>query len=123
MNLQVKLKDEHNIDAQNLYEGSHKIRCPQCQPPHNPKDRPLSITIESDNALWLCHHCNFSGSMRQNGLKSKPVEKVTQKVVNYDAGANNYLDDYFRKRSISRETYQAFNIFCKDNKWIGFPYN
>ena len=123
MNLQVKLKNEHNIDAHSLDIGSHKVKCPQCQPPHNPKDRPLSLTIENDTALWLCHHCNFSGSLRLNGYKSKPVQKVVQKVVNYDASANDFLDNYFSKRSISRETYQAFNIFCKDGKWIGFPYN
>jgi len=123
MNLQAKLKDEQNIDAFKCGEGSHKLTCPQCQPPHNPRDRPLSITIENDTALWLCHHCNFSGSIKPNGNSSPPVVKIETKSIGFDSKANTFLDDYFTNRSISRDTYQAFNIFCKDNKWIGFPFN
>lgn len=123
MNLQAELKNQHNIDISDYSIGTHKLHCPQCQPPHNPKDRPLSLTIDESSAVWLCHHCNFSGGMREGGYKKKTVSKVTTKVVNYDASANEFLDTYFRSRSISRETYQQFNIFSKDNKWIGFPYN
>ena len=123
MSLQDKLREE-NINIDNLSFGTHKVKCPQCQPPHNPKDRPLSVTVDTDSVVWFCHHCNFSGSARQNGLHYKPVMKQTnQKIIQYSPNANTFLDDYFRARNISRETYQAFNIFTKDNEWIGFPFN
>jgi len=117
MSLQANLQ-EQNINVKDWGEGTQKLNCPQCQPPHNPNDRPLSLTIEGDTALWLCHHCNFSGSVKAN-QKHQPKTNV----VNYDASANTFLDDYFKNRSISRETYQEHNIFSRDNKWIGFPYN
>ena len=122
MNLQANLQNEFNIVIRDWTEGNQKINCPQCQPPHNPNDKPLSVTIESDRVLWLCHHCNYSGScIEKNGTFKTP--KKTTEPVPFDAKANDFLDKYFANRSISRETYQAFNVFSKDKKWIGFPFN
>lgn len=123
MNLQVKLKDEHNINANNCDIGTYKLNCPQCQPPHNPKDRPLSLTIENNTALWLCHHCNFSGSVKEGGSSGNVKTKVVKKDIGFNQSSNSFLDKYFAGRSISRETYESFNIFSNDNKWIAFPYN
>ena len=75
MNLQVKLKDEHNIDAQNLDEGSHKIKCPQCQPPHDSHDTPLSVSINDDGAVWLCHHCDWTGGTGSNNYQNNYAKK------------------------------------------------
>lgn len=46
-----------------LREGNQKLKCPQCQPPHNPKDNPLSLTIKSDGFVYKCHHCDFKGGV------------------------------------------------------------
>ena len=94
MNLQANLQNEFNIVIRDWTEGNQKINCPQCQPPHNPNDKPLSVTIESDRVLWLCHHCNYSGScIEKNGTFKTP--KKTTEPVPFDAKANDFLDKYF----------------------------
>ena len=51
--------------------------------------------------------------------KTKPAPEP----ISYLAAPNAFLDKFFSKRGISRKTYEAFNIFTEDNRWIGFPYN
>ena len=124
MTLRDDLWDKYQIPSDNLREGTQKTKCPQCQPKHNPKDNPLSVTVEPAAILFNCHHCGFQGGvteMRVTGRsykRSKPPEPIS-----YLPTANAFLDDYFAKRGISRQTYQAFNVFTRDNYWIGFPYN
>ena len=118
----VKLKEEYSIDAYSLADGNHKIRCPECQPPHNSRDRPLSVTIDGDGVVFNCHHCGYKGGVRRDdvmpSLKKKSVENVP-----FDAGTSSFLDMFFKSRGIGKDTYKSFNVFSKDNDWIAFPYN
>tara|TARA_A100001391_G_scaffold196806_1_gene175995 strand:- start:793 stop:2487 length:1695 start_codon:yes stop_codon:yes gene_type:complete len=125
MLLQDKLREE-GIQT-NVHFGrddTQKIKCPKCQPPHNPKDRPLSLTTEGGTkAMWNCHHCGYSGSLDTTKMKvvSMHPNKLSYQKDNLQ---NDFLDKYFIGRSISRETYQALKIYSSnDDKWICFPYN
>lgn len=126
MHLQDKLKD-HNISLPNYTEGTHKTKCPKCQPPHNSKDRPLSVTVEADSIVWFCHHCEDSGSVFDKANNVRPLPKKEIKSadpINLEGkGASKFLDDYFIGRSISRETYEHHCVHSKDGKWINMPYN
>lgn len=127
MLLQDRLQQEGIVTNVHTMDHTEKIKCPKCQPPHNSKDRPLSLTT-SDNgtkAVWNCHHCGYSGSLNtDNAVSFRP--NLMKHSWNPDGNnlQNKFLDDYFIGRSISRETYQAFNVHSSnDEKWICFPYN
>ena len=125
MTLRDKLHDEYGIESLNLRDGSQKTKCPRCQPEHNPRDNPLSVTVESSQILFNCHHCGFQGGVTDqiNPRFKSQVSRKTPEPVTYLAAPNAFLDKYFESRGISRETYEALNIFTNDNQWIGFPYN
>ena len=114
---------ENRIKPKHYNNGTQKLKCPECQPPHNSKDRPLSLTIDAEGAVWFCHHCENKGGVKEDNIriqpkKSKPIERVA-----YNPEVNEFLDNWFKERKISRETYSAFNVFSQDEYWIGFPYN
>ena len=126
MHLQDKLQ-EHNIRLKEYTQGTHKVKCPKCQPPHNSKDRPLSVTVDSQSIVWFCHHCEDSGSVFDNATpiksKSAPIKKKVDSVALDKTKHTKFLDDYFIGRSISRQTYEHFCVHTKDNYWIDMPYN
>ena len=84
MRLEDKLSEE-GIRPRSYDSGTQKIKCPQCQPNnHNPKDNPLSLTINDIySAVWFCHHCEYKGGhdarekdfVRQITKPDKPIEK------------------------------------------------
>jgi twinkle protein len=123
MNLLDKLNNEYNIPTHRLKDGTQKTKCPECQPEHNPRDNPLSVTLEPDKILFNCHHCGFQGGVIEPSLSVIPTRRPKPEPVTYLAKPSTFLDSYFNKRGISRETYESFNIFTDDNEWIGFPYN
>jgi twinkle protein len=124
MQLQDKLYEE-GIKPKSFETGTTKIKCPKCQPPHNAKDRPLSLTIDINSAVWKCHHCDWTGGVKEDYyIKNiKPIKKKPKERFKYEAKTDDFLDKFFEGRHISRETYEAFDIFHQDNYWIGFPYN
>ena len=69
--------------------GTQKVRCPECQPPHNMNDLPLSVTISSDGYVWLCHHCGFKGGSQNKNKRffSKPekIYKIPKQIKVFDS--------------------------------------
>ena len=126
MHLQDKLL-ENGIRLKSFTEGTHKVKCPKCQPPHNSADRPLSVTVDIDNVVWFCHHCEDTGSVHDERSNVKSITPTKKKIVEPvkidNTSDTKFLDDYFINRSISRETYKHFCIHSKDKKWIAMPYN
>lgn len=114
---------ENNIQTKHLQEGTQKLKCPQCQPPHNPKDNPLSLTIKDDGVVWKCHHCEWKGG-KSTGSIYKPTIKTN--YVNPEPPKkqdinNTSMINYFKSRGISLSTLQMFKIF-EENNWFGFQY-
>ena len=68
MRLQDKLLEQYNINVMHLDYGSHKNKCPPCQPPHDSKDRPLSVEITASSLLFFCHHCEYKGGVFEEKL-------------------------------------------------------
>ena len=123
MSLLDELYDKYKIPSDRLRDGQQKTKCPECQPKHNPRDNPLSITVELHQILFHCHHCGFEGGVSEKGFQPAQVKRPPPEPISYLSNANSFLDNFFHERGISRPTYEAFNIFTDDNVWIGFPYN
>lgn len=114
-----------NIKLEHYEQGGQKTKCPVCQPPHNPKDRPLSVTIENDNAVWNCHHCGHKGTtMRGNSTNfvAKPKKVYIAPKLPTDPKRPKTLYDWFNERCISKDTVDKKSIYVEQDKWIAFPY-
>lgn len=121
-NMYEVLRDE-NIKLPHENEGNQKVKCPSCQPPHNPRDNPLSVTIENGAAVWNCHHCGFSGTTKRSGNfvaipKKEYVRPSTPKDINTPAT----LYSYFAERGISKDTVNKKGIYVAEKYWMAFPY-
>ena len=120
---------EENIKLKHQQDGTQKTKCPQCQPPHNKNDNPLTVSIsENGNSIvWYCHHCNWKGSKfnsenyAKNNWNIKKNQPKYEKPVIENKTYNDFMYDYFKKRCISKSTVNDFKIF-NDGEWIGFPY-
>ena len=111
----------------NYQQGGNKLKCPQCQGAngsHNPKDNPLSLTVKSDSAVWLCHHCGYKGTWTQSYGVYRPYE-IKKKYSRPEAQKRNVVNmatyDYFKKRGISEQTCKDFSIRYH-KMWYEFPY-
>ena len=102
--------------------GTQKVKCPQCQPPHNMSDNPLSVTINEEGTVWFCHHCDWKGSYFVNNDRMYiPKQKIYVKPNAPVINKNQNMYDYFSKRGISKETVDDFEIF-EEKGWYGFQY-
>jgi twinkle protein len=102
--------------------GTQKVKCPQCQPPHNMSDNPLSVTINEEGTVWFCHHCDWKGSYFVNNDRMYiPKQKIYVKPDTPVINKNQDMYDYFSKRGISKETVDDFEIF-EEKGWYGFQY-
>jgi len=111
--------NENAINVKHYAEGNQKVKCPQCQPPHNPRDTPLSVTIESGKVVWNCHHCEFRGGQ---GDGSNNFQKTYQTpVVPQQQSKDETMYDFFKKRGISKTTVDSMKIF-NENSWMAFQY-
>ena len=130
MNIELELRKQ-GIQPKNTDVGTQKIKCPSCQPHnHNPNDNPLALTIESyGKCVWFCHHCEFTGGLNAStGWKgetkiNRPEKIYEAPIVPLEPMKPSNMYTFFAKRSISKETVDAFNIYANNNGyWFAFPY-
>ena len=94
-----KRPEEYGIRLKTNQHGSQKIKCPECQPPHNPRDNPLTVTINDEGTVWFCHHCEWSGSYFKTGIIPFAVPK--KKYVRPERPKGSHTDvmiAYFKER-------------------------
>lgn len=118
-----KILSDNNIVLKHHQDGNQKVKCPQCQPPHNPRDNPLSVTINLDSVVWKCHHCEWAGGggtgslyqpvRRQNYVRPSPP------VVNEKPQDSFY--EYMKERGISKETCERYRV-VQEKEWCAFQY-
>ena len=111
---------DNRINLKHYGEGNQKVKCPSCQPPHNPKDNPLSVTIENNTVVWNCHHCEFRGGSGDGTNSFKPKTYQTP-VVPESKSTDNSMYKFFGDRGISKSTVDSMKIF-NENSWIAFQY-
>jgi twinkle protein len=113
--------------------GDYRTKCPQCSPTRRKKHDPcLSVTVTHDSILWMCHHCEWNGGVKENTnlpirqprvFKEETVELAPPIPIvsnaNHDLsqGSIAWLDN----RKISQATAETFKLFTKDQK-LCFPY-
>ena len=118
-----KKPEEEGIRLRKFEHGTQKTKCPKCQPhDHNPADNPLSVTINEEGTVWLCHHCDWRGSYFNNSDKMyRPKKKEYVKPEPPKENVNEKMYKYFEKRKISKKTVDFFKVF-EENGWYGLQY-
>ena len=100
-----------------------KTKCPKCQPPHNPRDNPVSITIKDNMFLWNCHHCGYKGGLPLNEkIEIKSLQKEPKPFFGDKKNFSQDMYSFFSKRGISKDTVDFFEIYQTQNTSLAFPY-
>lgn len=136
MTLSARLA-EHEIRLRSYHEGSQKVTCPRCSHQRRNKADPcLSITIDDDGATWHCHHCDWSGGVRDRDepVQFQPRRRAPKpRPAGITIGALSVeAAHWFKARGIELDTLQRAEIGCAPH-WmpasraevpcIAFPYH
>jgi twinkle protein len=124
---------DHSIILNSYSVGEYRIRCPQCSPTRRKNNDPcLSVTVTHDSILWMCHHCEWNGGVKENtNLPIRQPRVVREETVELAppipivSNANHDLSQgsiaWLDNRKISQATAETFKLFTKDQK-LCFPY-
>jgi twinkle protein len=116
---------EAGIRLRNETVGQHAAPCPQCAPTRRKKNAPcLSVFIEADgNAYWNCHHCTWSGSLRDGvNARSNPKgwkedEYKRPKLINEEFWTAK-AKQFFQERKIGDEVLIRNRVQVYPDVWI-----
>lgn len=100
--------------------GEIRTTCPQCSGERK-KSREKCLSVSLSDGVWNCHHCGWSG-----GLKNKNVKIFTRPKFEYKEKINESLVAWFKGRGISEKTLIDNKIYLGNfgggKKSIQFPY-
>jgi twinkle protein len=106
-----ELLEELGIDLKHKTSGQLKTQCPRCGPTRKNKRDP-SLSVDIDEGLYNCHHCDFRGRVFVKAKKEfvRPLprlEKVGKKT----------LDWFENERKISNDTLLRMKI-SEAREWM-----
>ena len=119
-----KTLNENRINLKHQQEGNQKVKCPECQPPHNARDNPLSVTITNDSVMWKCHHCEWTGGKSTGSLYTPALSKPTYvrpSAPKISKKPSDSFYEYMKERGISKDTCERFKVI-QENEWCVFQY-
>jgi twinkle protein len=107
----------HGIRPRSYREGGQKLLCPKCSHTRRHKSDPcLSLTIKRDEAVWLCHHCGWSGAVNErenrHSFRSQRRRPAPVKPTATPGDATPVLLQWFAKRGISAATIERNRIWA-----------
>ena len=104
---------DFGIELRHGAVGETDTTCPQCSPARRKKHlRCLSVNV--DEGTWLCHHCGWSGSLRQGAADArelhwrKPIYRRPVVVPESDLPATTF--EWFLSRGIGRDVVSRNRI-------------
>jgi len=103
------------------FDRDIRVRCPECGDQRKKKsEKTLSITVNSDHSLYLCHHCGAAGSVRRKKFYEGHMEQ--QKVVKIPTQLNYNVDlirEFFAGRGVQLDTLDKLPAMTTGTRWIG----
>jgi twinkle protein len=93
--------------------------CPVCGPTRK-KSFAKSLSVNIEKEIWNCHHCDFSGSLREykvkysnNFKKVKVKPKIYKKPEAMTMKLSISVVEWFLKRGIQQHTLEISNVSCE----------
>lgn len=113
MTLAEKLADQ-GIHLRSYAEGDRKVTCPRCSSQRTNKTDPcLSVTVNEDGAVWLCHHCGWRGGVSDREerhqivrFKARDTDMPSIGPLSHDAA------EFFTRRGLSAEVLREAGVGC-----------
>lgn len=68
----MKTFADFGIDIRGATSGNIKIPCPECSSSRKKKNDPC-LSVNVDEEIWNCHHCEWTGSLKNNSPMNKIV--------------------------------------------------
>lgn len=93
--------------------GQYKVLCPQCSSSRK-NSREKCLSVDADRGIFNCHHCTFSGSLKENRR-----EYPRPQMQPYSD--NDILAAWFLARGIPKDVIERAGIALEGDK-ILFPY-
>jgi twinkle protein len=74
--------------------------CPQCSHTRK-KSKARCLSVNTAEGIWVCHHCNWRGSLKAGEeLKSRPPKRIVKPHFEKPASVPPVLRDWFASRGI-----------------------
>jgi twinkle protein len=125
---------DHGIRPRRYADGDQKLVCPRCSHTRKHRSDPcLSLTIARNEAIWKCHHCEWSGAVNERENHRQPRRRPVAPIKPTARPGNPTpaLLRWFSERGISAATVQRNQIWAVRNyvlalgaevDCIAFPY-
>ena len=114
MTLQDSLSVQ-GITLRRYTEGTAKILCPKCSHTRKNKTEPcLSVTVDAKGAVWICHNCEWSGSVSERPEQiTRPIRHKRVKPTHNPGSLPDNVVEWFGKRAVPPEVLQRNRIGCE----------
>ena len=107
--------------------GQQRTLCPECSHSrqNHPNEKCLSVNV--DDKTWLCHHCAWSGGIKEKDARKTWQDAPKPKKINFHNDTkSDAMVEYFKSRGITKDVLEVEKIvtvsaYGKD--WIAFPYS
>jgi len=97
---------DYGISYKGRWNTEIKAVCPKCSHQRKKKKEPC-LSINTDTGVFICHHCQWSGKIREKKIREikyiKPEYKNNTKLTNK-------VVKYFESRAISQEAIKRNKI-------------
>lgn len=100
-----KLLEELGIDLKRRTSGSLKTTCPKCSESRGKNKKDPCLSVDIDEGLYNCHHCNYSGRVFE-----KKVVEYTKPTARLEKLSKRILEWFEQERKISNNTLLRFNV-------------
>ncbi len=101
------------IDLPGGARGNVKVTCPQCSGTRR-KSTERCLSVDVERGLWRCHHCGWSGALREDRPRHPPPPPPPKPVVRpagplpRDPAWREAVLAWFARRGIGAATVDAF---------------
>lgn len=94
--------------------GQVKAQCPQCQHERKKHPRAQPLSVNTEDGVWKCHHCAWTGSLRQGEeQKSRPNDwkpKTYRRPSFTATGLDTPAEQVLLGRKLSRAAWTQYQV-------------
>ncbi len=101
-----------------------KTQCPQCgQPGLRTNWRDKSLSVNTEDGIFLCHYCGWKGRVKDGPPRVKPTKvwKKPEPLQSTGIPCSTQAQSFFTKRKISDEVVDRYHV-TEENGGLKFPY-
>lgn len=100
------------------YHESTRTICPSCNSERKKKnEKTLSITVNHDSTVYMCHHCGITGGVKRKAFYEDYMQKVTKipTQLNYNV---DLIRRFFEGRGIDLGELDGLPAMTTGTKWF-----